>query len=150
MLVQVLDDGAAELAGDGHACALADPRQPTREQLRHLPAVHAPHLLSMLVTTQTRPDQIPASGASRIPSRWMEASAWAGSETSCCGVLGYTRGMAEAALDGIEEARALFRSADLDLPPIWISRRFQPNWRDGSGNAINGVSPRAPSNAGPI
>ena len=63
MLVQVLVDGAAELAGDGRARPIADARQPAREHLRHFPAVHGGgHLLSRLVTTQTKPDQIEASG----------------------------------------------------------------------------------------
>ena len=69
MLVQVLVDGAVELAGDGHARAIPDARQPAREHLRHLPAVHAPHLLSGSVTIHTRPDQIAASGASRGSGR---------------------------------------------------------------------------------
>src|SRR5215831_5216057 len=43
----------------------ADPREPERERCRHVLAVHGPHLLSVLVTTQTRPDQIEASRASR-------------------------------------------------------------------------------------
>jgi len=52
-------DGTPELARDGHARPVADPRQPAREHLRHLPAVHAPHLLSLAGhhPNQTRSDR---------------------------------------------------------------------------------------------
>src|SRR5262245_114535 len=65
VLLQVLVDGPAELAGHGPSRARADPGERARARCRHVPAIHGPHLLSVLVTIQPRPDQIEASGASR-------------------------------------------------------------------------------------
>ena len=46
VLVQVLVDGAAQLAGDRDARAVPDPGQATRQERRHHPARPARHLLS--------------------------------------------------------------------------------------------------------